>query len=199
MKNIILAILLSLPLLTIAQNSKYTVRADYYKPKPIAAFKVDGAENSYLKSPNYGFAAGIERNWKQNDRFRFYQTALVGYYSDAYFERVFTIESNAGIDFKLFKGLHTGMELGIGGHRAKASAIRYTYENDKWVPTTENNFVTKRFAVNINAQLGYRITPQLDVFSSFGGNVITPLIKLTDQNIPLFAYTQLRFGVRYRL
>jgi opacity protein-like surface antigen len=199
MKNILLIALCVLPLFLTAQTSKWSVRADYYKPKPLAPFKIPGDENSYLTSPNYGFAAGVERNWKQNDRFRFYQTAMVGYYSDAYFERVFTIESNAGVDFKLWKGLHTGLELGVGGHRAKASAIRYKYENDKWVPTTENNIVTKRLAINLNAQLGYRISPKLDIYAGFGGHVITPLIKLTDFSIPFFAYTQPRFGVRWRL
>jgi hypothetical protein len=199
MKNIFVMALFVLPIFLSAQTSKWSLRADFYNPKPVAAFKAEGVENSYHKPMNYGFALGAERNWKQTERFRFYQTALAGFYHDFYFEKAFTLETSSGVDFRLFKGLHFGLELGAAINRARGTAVNYKYENEKWVPTQEGVVKTTRRNFNLSTQLGYRITPKLDVFVGYGINVLNPLLVLEDATFPIFPYKTAKLGLRWRL
>jgi opacity protein-like surface antigen len=198
LKRLILFTLLVLPGLMFAQTSRWSLRADVFQPYPAFRFGTGGIENAYHQPRDYGFALGVERNWKQNERFRFYQTAMLGYYHQVYFERVFTLESNMGLDFRIWKGLHTGFEVGVGAHQGRSTDPRYIYENNKWVPTREDQDITNRFAGNLNAQLGYRFGARMDVFASAGASVVSPLFDIPEGGVPIFIYTNLRVGVRRR-
>jgi opacity protein-like surface antigen len=195
MKNILIIALFVLPIFLTAQNSKWTVRADFYNPKPVVAIRAEGLENAYHKPMNYGFALGAERNWKQNERFRCYQTIMAGFYRDYYFEKALTLETATGVDFRLFKGLHAGLELSAAVNRATETAVLYKYVDNKWEPTQEGiNKITRR-NFSLAGQLGYRITPKLDVFAGFGINVLNPLFD----TFLLFPYKSAKLGVRWRL
>jgi hypothetical protein len=198
LKNMILAALLSTPFFSLAQTSRWSLRADLYRPKGVVSFKNPGLENAYHQPMNYGFALGAERNWKQNERFRFYQTAVAGFYHHVYFEKVFTLETHTGFDFRIWRGLHAGFELGAGAHQARSSDVRYKYENGKWTPTREGQDLTNRFALGGNLQLGCRFGARMDVFAALGAVAIMPLLDIPEFGYPFFAYGHLRVGARRR-
>jgi hypothetical protein len=200
MKNkIVLAVLFLTPFLVFSQNSRWAIRADLMNPRPFTRFQNEGVENAYHKPKDVGFAVGVERNWKQNARFRLYQSAMFGYSHINYVEKSWNLESAAGFDWRVFRGLHGGFSVGVGYHRAKNADIQYKYEDEKWVPTNENKVVTNRFAVNLQTQLGYRFAQKWDVFVGTGIVGFTPLIKLEVASFPFFANYQPRLGVRFQL
>jgi hypothetical protein len=200
MKNkIVLAILFLMPIFVFSQNNRWSIRADFVNPRPVIRFQNEGVVNAYHNPKDVGFAIGVERNWKQTARFRRYQTVMLGYSHINYIENVLSLETAIGWDWRIFKGLHAGFSTGVGFHRAKNADVQYKYEGDEWVPTNENKIATNRFAVNLQAQIGYRFAKKWDVFVGAGIVGFTPLIKLEEGTFPFFANYQPRLGVRFQL
>jgi hypothetical protein len=182
-----------------AQDSKWQLRADYYKPTGIASF-TNETVNGFHFPTNWGFSVGAERDWKKGNRSRWYQSATAGFYNDVYFERVTTLETGIGYNYRLFSGLYVGSELNIGYNRAVSSNLISVLESDKWVSKVDNSVVTNRFTGGLNLQIGYDLGQHfeqlpLSITVGFGGQIITPFLT----NFPVFLYTQPRFGVKWRL
>jgi hypothetical protein len=182
-----------------AQGSKWQLRADYYQPTGIASF-ANETVNGFHFPKNWGFSVGAERDWKRGNRARWYQSATAGFYNDVYFERVTTLETGIGYNYRVFNGLYVGSELNIGYNRAVSSNLISVRESEKWVSKVDNSVVTNRFSTGLHLQLGYDLGQHfaqfpLTVTVGFGGQIIAPYLP----DFPVFIYTQPRFGVKWRL
>jgi hypothetical protein len=143
---------------------------------------------------------GAERDFKKTDRKRWYLSATAGFYNQVYFERVTTLETGIGYNYRIFSGLYVGSELNLGYNRAVSSNLKSVLEGDKWVSKVDNSVVTNRFSGTLGVQLGYDLgrhfeSLPLTLTAGFSGQVITPFVT----NFPVFIYTQPRFGVKWRL
>jgi hypothetical protein len=191
-------IIFSCILNTNAQDSKWQLRADYYKPRGITAF-TNETVNGFHFPNDWGFSVGAERDWKRTDRKRWYQSATAGFYNSVYFERVTTLETGIGYNYRIFSGLYLGSELNVGYNRAVSSNLISVLEGDKWVSKVDNSVVTNRFSSTLGIQIGYDLGQHfenlpLSITAGFSGQVITPFVT----NFPIFLYTQPRLGVKWR-
>jgi hypothetical protein len=181
-----------------AQDSKWQLRADYYKPKGIISFE-NSTVNGFHFPKNFGFSIGAERDRKKGTRSRWYNSATLGYYSDNYFERVTTLELGVGYNYLIFKGLYLGSEFNAGYNRAVSSNLKSVLEGDKWVSKVDNSVVTNRFSGTLGVQVGYDLGQHfeslpLSITAGLSAQVITPFVT----GLPVFAYTQRRLGVKWR-
>jgi hypothetical protein len=187
---------------TSSKFEKWSLRGDYYKPKGIASFE-NVTPNQYQTTTNFGFRLGTERNWKENETGRFYQTALLSFYNDVYFERVAGIESAAGIELNIYKGLLIATELAIGYNFARSSHLKNVYEDGRWVQSIDKSVVNHRFQVGLSGYIGYNFSKHfnskvpLTIYAGYGVNGINHFEKDGGQN--LFAYHQPYFGVKWKL
>jgi hypothetical protein len=181
------------------QDSKWQLRADYYRPSGIINLS-NATVNGFHFPNNFGFSLGAERDWKKGDRRRWYQSATMGFYNDVYFERVTTLETGLGYNYRLFQGLFVGSELNVGYNRAVSSNLISTYEGDKWVSKVDKSVVTNRFAGTLGVQIGYDLGQHfeslpLSITAGFSGQVVTPFLT----GFPIYAYYGPRFGIKWRL
>jgi hypothetical protein len=184
-----------------AQDSKWQLRADYYKPKGVIAFN-NVTVNGFHFPNNWGFALGAERDWKRGERSRLYQSFTAGFYNDVYFEQVATLETGLGYNLRFFKGLFLGTELNLGYNRAVSSHLISVYEGEKWVSKVDKSEVVNRFSGVLALQLGYDLGKHfngklpLSIVAGLNAQVLTPFIPGSGVN--LFGYTQRRLGVKWR-
>jgi hypothetical protein len=181
-----------------AQDSKWQLRADYYKPKGIAVFTNETVNGFHFPS-DWGTSVGVERDGKKGTRSRWYQTATVGFYNAVYFERVTTLDVGLGYNYRLFQGLFLGGEFSAGYNRAVSSNLMSVLEGDKWVSKVDNSVVTNRFSGTLGAQIGYDLGHHFEglpliITAGFSVQAITPFLT----GFPVFAYTQRRLGVKWR-
>ncbi len=174
MKNSILAIILAFIFThtASAQSSKYQLRAEYFKPVNLFSFS-NPTVNGFHFPKNFGLALGVERDWKTTRRRTKYQTATVGFYNLAYFERVITVESNIGWRFRIYKGLQTGFEMGAAYNRGTNSNLVSVYEDNKWISKVDKSVVTNRFVPNVGLNIGYD-------FSQHFGEKIPVTVQFTE-------------------
>jgi hypothetical protein len=181
------------------QGSRWQIRGDYYQPKSIVSF-ANASVNGYYFPKNLGFSIGVERDWKTKKRFRYYQMATLGFYNEVYFERVFTIETGGGLNFRLYEGLFLGSEISLGYNRAVSSHLTSVYDGTKWVTKTDKSDVTSRFIAGGGFQLGYDLNRHfngkipLTISAGLGGQIITPFMTGTPLNI----YSNRKIGVKWR-
>jgi hypothetical protein len=181
-----------------AQDSKWQLRADYYKPKGIASF-ANETVNGFHFPNNWGVSVGVERDGRKGTHSRWYQSATLGFYNDVYFERVTTFELGLGYNYRIFKGLYIGSEFNAGYNRAVSSNLISVLEGDKWVSKVDNSVVANRFSTTLGAQIGYDLGQHfenlpLTITSGISVQGIAPFLS----GLPIFAYTQPRFGVKWR-
>jgi hypothetical protein len=179
----------------------WSIRMEVYSPKPLVS-NSNSSNNGYYFPRNWGVSAGAERTWQSSKRWRKYQTALLGFYNDVYFERVLTLETGYGIQFKPWKGIYLGSELNVGYNYARSSHLISIYENNRWISKVDNSVVTHRFTTGLAFQLGYDLGVHFDnkiplkLFVAYSAQFITPYDKLT--GIPFFIYHQPRVGFTWR-
>jgi hypothetical protein len=182
-----------------AQDSKWQLRADYYRPNGLINL-TNATVNGFHFPKDWGFSVGAERDFKRTDRKRWYLSANAGFYNQVYFERVTTLETGIGYNYRLFSGLHIGSELSAGYNRAVSSNLISVYEGDKWVSKVDNSEVVNRFSVNLGVQLGYNLGQHfenlpLTITAGLSARAITPFLT----GFPVFGYYEPRFGVKWRL
>ncbi len=180
----------------------WSVRMEGYSPKPFVS-NSNSSNNGYYFPRNWGISAGAERTWKDGKRRRKYQTGLIGFYNDVYFERVLTVETGYGIHFKPWKGIYLGPEFNVGYNYARSSHLISVYESNRWVSKIDNSVVTHRFSAGLAFQLGYDLGVHFDnriplkLFVAYSAQFITPYDKLNA--IPFFIYYQPRVGLTWSL
>jgi hypothetical protein len=163
-----------------AQDSKFQLRAELYHQKNVFVSN-NPTVNGFFFPKNVGFALGVERDYKKKKRMRTYQTAMVGFYNEVYFERVVTLETNYGMNFKIFKGLNAGFEAGVGYNRAQSSNLVSVYENNKWVSKPNTSEKVNRVVPSLGINLGY------DFSNHFSGKLPVAVSFLANANL-LYPY-----------
>jgi hypothetical protein len=181
-----------------AQDSKWQLRADYFIPRGIAVFKNETVNGFHFPN-DWGTSVGVERDGRKGTRSRWYQTATVGFYNAVYFERVTTLDVGLGYNYRLFQGLSLGAEFSAGYNRAVSSNLMSVLEGDTWVSKVDNSVITNRFSATLGAQFSYDLGHHfeglpLTITSGFGLQGITPFVT----GFPVFAYTQQRWGLKWR-
>jgi hypothetical protein len=171
-----------LSLTVLAQESKWQIRTEAIKPINMFSFS-NTTFNGFDTPKNFGFAVGVERDWRKRKITRLYQSATIGFYSEAYFERVVTLESNWGASYTISKGFNAGFEVGAAYHRAKASNLISVRENNKWVSKTNTGETVNRFVPNIGLNAGYDFSKHfkgkmpISISILSNANLLTPFIK----------------------
>jgi hypothetical protein len=181
-------------------DSKWQIRADYYKPKGIATFS-NVTVNGFHFPSNWGVSVGAERDFKRGERKRLYQSFTAGFYNDVYFERVATFETGLGYNYRLFQGFFLGAELNLGYNRAVSSNVVSVYEGDKWVSKVDKSVVTNRFSTTIGLQAGYDLGKHFDgklPLTLTGGIMVQGVAPFLKGTFPYYAETRPYVGMKWR-
>ena len=213
MKKITLAIMLLASTGLVAQEKvetivpkskleKWSVRAEYFRPKSIASF-ANATKNGYHFPQNFGFKIGVERNGKITNKGKIYQFANYGFYNDVYFERVSILEVGIGFQRNIVKGLYIASEINVGYNYARSSHLSSKLVNDVWVESVDKSTVHNRVQLGINGYVGYDFAKHLNakipatLFVGYGANGINNYDKLNQ--IKVFAYHQPYVGIKWKL
>jgi hypothetical protein len=182
--------------------SKWTLRADAYKPKSLVAFQ-NSSMNGFHYPKDFGFTLGAERNLRAKKNTRTYQYGLVGFYNQVYFERVATLATGLGFYRRIYKNFGTNFELDGAYNRAASSHLASKLENGQWVSFIDNSTITNRFVFSIGGNFEYNFNKlskaKLPLALTLGYNlsVLTPFDKVA--KIPLNANHQPRLGIKWKL
>jgi hypothetical protein len=183
------------------KKNEWSIRLEGYRPNPLTKFE-NATVNGFHFPKNFGISGGAERNWTKSDHWRTYQTAVFGFYNHVYFERVFTLETGYGVNYRIWKGITLGAEMNIGYNFARSSHLISTYETDRWVSKIDKSVVGHRFTTGLALNLQYDFSQHLEgkipvaLTLGYSAQFLTPF----DKNInSFFLYHQPRIGLRWTL
>lgn len=145
-----------------------------------------------------GFRVGVERSWVTKNHFRLYQDVMAGYYHNTYDERSWTLGTDLGVEWRIFKQFRVAIPLGIHYNNAKAIDVRYVYVGDKWIKAKNTDPSIHRLQLQLGMNMGWRFMAEtahpIDVFANGNLSVIGPWQP--DSGIPALIYKSAGLGVR---
>jgi hypothetical protein len=148
-----------------------------------------------------GFRLGVERTWIEQRHFRMYQDVLLGYYHNTYDEHSFTVGSDVGFEWRIFRQFRVALPAGLHFHRAKPSDIRYVYDGEKWVKAENTDPAISRLQFIIGTNIGWRFWPELrhpvEVFANGNISLIGPWQN--DAGVPALMYKAAGIGIKIGL
>lgn len=149
-----------------------------------------------------GFRVGIERSWVTKNHFRLYQGLLAGYYHNTYDERSWTIGTEIGFEWRIFKQFRVALPIGIHYNNAKAIDIRYEYVGDHWVKAKNTDPAVNRLQITpLSLNLGWRFMDgsahPIDLFAN--GNVTAIGPWQPGAGVPVLFYKAAGLGLRVGL
>jgi hypothetical protein len=182
-------------------SPQYAARLDLYHQDWLGNFSYGqlGVMDPVHVRP--GVRVGIERTWISKSHFRLYQDVLVGYYHNTYEERSWTIGSDIGFEWRLWKQLSLALPIGLHYNNVKAIDVRYVYEGDKWVKAKNDDPIVHRIQVPVGLNLGWRFLPDalhpIDVFANANVALLSPWQP--GAGIPFLLTKSLGLGLRVGL
>lgn len=149
-----------------------------------------------------GFRVGVERSWVTKKHFRLYQGILAGYYHNTYDERSWTVGTEVGFEWRLFKQFRVALPIGIHYNNAKAIDVRYEYVGDHWVKAKNTDASVHRLQVTpLSLNIGWRFygggMHYVDVFANGNVSAIGPWQP--GVGIPFLIYKSAGVGMRVGL
>jgi hypothetical protein len=200
-KIMFLLMLLSLALGTLAQSPPaklWLARLDVYHQDWMGDFgigQLTAYDRVFIRP---GIRVGIERTWIQKNHFRLYQDLLLGYYHNTYDERSFTMGTDAGVEWRIFKQFRLALPIGIHFHRAKPIDIRYVYDGEKWVRAKNTDPSISRLQFLAGLNIGWRFWPAakhpIEVFAN--GNISTLSPWQPDSGVPILLCKAAGMGLK---
>ncbi len=148
-----------------------------------------------------GFRVGVERSWVTKNHFRLYQDVMAGYYHNTYDERSWTLGTDVGFEWRIFKQFRLALPIGVHYNNVKAIDVRYEYVNEHWVKAKNTDPAINRFQVPLGLNLGWRFMPStahpIDVFANGSVAAIGPWQP--GVGIPFLFYKSAGLGFRVGL
>ncbi len=121
-------------------------------------FPFSAGQLAKIHSPlNPVISIDIQRNYLNTNRSRLYQSVYATYAKQTYIDQAFVLGTALGYEFRVFKGLYLGANLGGGINRNKATDIVYNLENDKWVAARNSYPAAVGAQFQGGGELGYRV------------------------------------------
>ena len=121
-------------------------------------FPFSAGQLAKIHSPlNPVVSIDIQRNYLNTKRSRLYQSVYVSYAKQTYVDQAFALGTLLGYEFRIFKGLYLGANLGGGINRNKATDFVYNLENDKWVAARNSYPAAVSGQFQGGGELGYRV------------------------------------------
>ncbi len=186
MKKILVSINIVLFVLLFAQASNAQGR---WSASLKLAHQVDGIAFSIgqfakIHSPlNPVISIDVQRNYLNINRSRLYQSVYASYAKQTYIDQAFVLGTALGYEFRVFKGLYLGVNLGGGINRNKATDIVYNLENDKWVAARNSYPAAVGAQFQGGGELGYRVG-KFNFFAHGQYSFITKYVIFSDGNFP---------------
>jgi hypothetical protein len=140
------------------------------------------------------FTLDVQRNYVNNSRSRFYQGIYGTYFYQPYADKSLTLGTALGYEFRIFKGLYVGVNLGGGINRVKPNDIVYNYENNKWVAARSDSPTSVGGQIQGGGELGYRVG-KFSFFAHGQYSFVLKYIALPEESFP-YVFKNAGVGVR---
>jgi hypothetical protein len=176
---------------------KFSITASVANTREIPLVKAIGVPNLFSNPYRPMYSIGIERNYKVRAKSRKYYGVELNFHDYKYVEKSFGLTIMGGADFKIFKGLYTGIGMGLGLQKAKRSDIVYSYDATKgWVGNPyDGKYQYNRQLLRMQLELGYRL-PKYGWDLFFGANAMA-IRNLYGKDVPFWFYqSPNKFGIR---
>lgn len=180
-------------------SGKWSFEAGISETRNFNLVKVIGVENKVFNVLHPYFYASADYNFRVRKNRRTYAGVEIGFHKNTLVDESLQLNFTLGGNYRIFKGLYTGWEIGIGLQQARRADLVYKYDGEKWVPMTyPGKFIYTRQILRPQAELGYRFTKlPLDVF--INSNVIL-IRNWFSRDVPLGAsFSVAGIGVRWHL
>lgn len=188
---------------TIPAPSLWSARLDLYHQDYLGDILNIGQLGTYDRvHVRPGFRAGAEYSWVTKNHFRLYQGFLAGYYHNTYDERSWTLGTEIGFEWRIFRQFRVALPMGLHYNNAKAIDVRYEYVGDHWVKAKNTDPAVNRLQVTpFGLNIGWRFMPgtahPVDVFANGNLSVIGPWQP--GVGIPFLFYKAAGVGMRMGL
>jgi hypothetical protein len=186
------------------QTDKWALTAQFFHQDDAIDYDLGSLATSDPVHLRPGFTLGVERTWwkSKGGKIRLSQDLHVGHWISPYAEQYSFAGTKLGLEWRLFRQLRlaTGLFYRYGAVRPRD--VRYVYDGEKWVRSTEKAPAFGRHTVAVDLQLGWRFRPQaahpFDVYLATDQQFITPFLP-SDLAGNIYLFRSFKLGVRVGL
>jgi hypothetical protein len=180
-------------------STRWSFEAGISETRNFNLIKVIGIENKVFNVLHPYFYASADYNFKIKHNRRTYAGVEIGFHKNTLVDESIQLNFTIGGNYRIFKGLYAGWEIGLGMQQARRADLVYKYDGQKWVAMTyPGKFIYTRQLIRPQVELGYRFTKvPLDVF--INGNMIL-IRNWFSRDVPLGAsFSVAGIGIRWHL
>jgi hypothetical protein len=154
-KTALLCLLLCISYATQAQH-KWMLLGEIYHQDFGTSFSVGQLEVLDATPIHPGLRLGIERSWVETNRFRLFQGLSAGYFHHTYVEKVLTLGTDIGFEYRIVGQLRSAFKLGAHYNSVQPNDPRYTYNGERWVRSENTDPRVNRLNVPASLNIGWR-------------------------------------------
>jgi hypothetical protein len=192
-KMILAALILVLAKSNVIAQGRFSASAKI--ANQVAGISFSAGQLAKIHTPlQPAFTLDVQRNYVNNSRSRLYQSIYGTYFYQPYADKSLTLGTALGYEFRVFKGLYLGVNLGGGINRVKPNDIVYNYENNKWVATRNGSPTSIGGQVQGGGELGYRVG-KFSFFAHGQYSFVLKYIALPEESFP-YLFKNAGIGVR---
>lgn len=137
-------------------SGKWSLEAGVSETRNFNLVKVIGVENKVFSVLHPYYYASADYNFKVKHNRRTYAGAEIGFHKNTLVDESIQFNLTLGGNYRLFKGLYAGWELGIGMQQARRADLVYKFDGEKWAAMTyPGKFIYTRQIIRPQAEIGY--------------------------------------------
>ena len=183
-----------------AQNQDSTrhwkLRVDVFHQDHIWDLYIGTLEEAHKVWIRPGVALSAEYTIIDKGFFRLYQSTKIGFYDSPYEERWFTLGADMGAEFCLFKRLLLAPRVGFHYNLVKATDIRYVFDENQWVRTTNTDAPFSRIQFMPGLDIGCKVLMGKHPLDILAHGNLSASGPYQPGSVPLALYKSIGIGIR---
>lgn len=164
---------------------------------PLVSIHEDGKKDPFFYGAIHpSISVAVERNWKQTEKNRWFQTLELQYFSFQHVDYGIAAITEIGYEHRYWQKLIFGVRLGAGRQLAWKDDQYQVYTDGEWKTLKDPGSALGRWILQPRINLGWQISPHLDALLGLRAQAVTPFYK--PLSIPLNISAASELSVRWR-
>lgn len=142
------------------------------------------------------FSVAVERDWGKSEKNRWFQTLELQSFKHRYIDIGASVITEIGYEHRFWQRLILGFRLGAGRQLAWKDDQYQVYDSGEWKTIKNHGSALGRWVAQGRVNLGWQLSPNVDVLLGLRAQAITPFYKPLD--VGLNIATAAEVGARWR-